>query len=68
LETRETPGHLVRPVRDFLDRRFDPLSKIVDHSSGESLVFKTSLSVFRRVDESREDVSDIVQPTVVGLT
>ena len=53
---------MVRPstLRDFEDRGLDSVSKIEDHSSGERRVFNTSLSVFRRVDESSEDVSDIV--------
>jgi len=40
----------------------------MDHSSGDSRVFNASFNVFRRVDESGEDVSDIVYPTVVRVT
>lgn len=59
---------VVRPVRDFAGPRSDSVSKIDDHSSGERRVFNASFSDFRRVDESREDVRDIVYPTIVRVT
>src|SRR5437899_2867725 len=68
LESGETNGQIVRLVRKLKCRGSNSLSKIMDHSSGERRVFNTSFSVFRRVGESREDVSDIVHPTVVRVT
>ena len=68
LESGKTYGQIVRLVRKLKCRGSNSLSKIMDHSSGERRVFNTSFSVFRRVDEPREDVSDIVHPTVVRVT
>jgi len=68
LKTGETHGQVVRLVRKLKCRGSNSLSKIMDHSSGDRRIFNTSFSVFSRVDESPEDVSDIVHPTVVRVT
>jgi len=68
LESRDPDGHLVCSVDDLVDRGAYSVSKIADHSSGESFSFNTSLSSLSGVREPFEDVSDIVHPFVVRVT
>ena len=67
LKASDLNRQVVQSVRDFGDCGFDSGSKIEDHSSGDILVFKTSFSVFSRVGEPCEDVSDIIKTILIKM-
>ena len=68
LEFGDAKGHFVRSFDDSVDGGFQSSPKIRDHSSGERRSFNASLSSLSGVREPFEDVSDIVNPTVVRVT